>query len=71
MTSGQPEPVPGTTQGPAAPRSRPGLLSSSVAALRGAFGSAIERHFMSSGQTVVYLARDRSHEILAWLKDTP
>ncbi|MFL5536969.1 MAG: NADH-quinone oxidoreductase subunit C [Gemmatimonadales bacterium] len=71
MTSGQPEPVPGTTQGPAALRSRPGSLSSSVAALRDAFGSAIERHFISSGQTVVYLPRDRAHEILAWLKDTP
>ncbi|MFL5548263.1 MAG: NADH-quinone oxidoreductase subunit C [Gemmatimonadales bacterium] len=71
MTSGQPEPVPGTNQGPAALRSRPGSLSSSVAALRGAFGSAIERHFISSGQTVVYLAQSRSHEILAWLKDTP
>lgn len=71
MTSGQPEPVPGTTQGPAALRPRTGALSSSVAALREAFGPAIERHFTSSGQTVVYLARDRSHEILAWLKDTP
>ena len=71
MTSGQPEPVPGPSQGLAALRSQSGSLSSSVAALRAAFGSAIERHFMSSGQTVVYLARNRSHEILAWLKDTP
>ncbi len=71
MTSGPPEPVPGAAQELAALRSQSGSLSSSVAALRGAFGSAIDRHFMSSGQTVVYLARDRSHEILAWLKDTP
>jgi len=71
MTSGQPEPVPGTSQGPAVRRARPGSLSSSVAALRDAFGPAIERHFMSSGQTVVYLDPNRSHEVLAWLKDTP
>jgi NADH-quinone oxidoreductase subunit C len=71
MTSGQPEPVPGTSQGQAAPRTRPGSLSTSVAALRDAFGPAIERHFISSGQTVVYLDRNRSHEVLAWLKDTP
>jgi NADH-quinone oxidoreductase subunit C len=71
MTSGQPEPVPGTTQGPAAVRSRAGALSPSVAPLRDTFGPAIERHFISSGQTVVYLARDRAHDILGWLKDTP
>jgi NADH-quinone oxidoreductase subunit C len=45
--------------------------SPSVAALRSQFGSAVERHFVSSGQTVVYLSRDRSHDALAWLKDTP
>ncbi len=70
MTTSQPEPVPGT-QGPAAVRSPAGALSPSVAPLRDAFGPAIERHFISSGQTVVYLARDRAHDILAWLKDTP
>jgi len=71
MTSGQPESVPGTTQGPAAVRSGAAALSPSVGPLRDAFGPAIERHFISSGQTVIYLARDRAHEILAWLKDTP
>ncbi|HEY6072562.1 MAG TPA: NADH-quinone oxidoreductase subunit C, partial [Anaerolineales bacterium] len=45
--------------------------SASVAALRSQFGSAVERHFVSSGQTVVYVNRDRSHDALAWLKDTP
>jgi NADH-quinone oxidoreductase subunit C len=45
--------------------------SPSVAALRSQFGSAVERHFVSSGQTVVYLSRDRSHDALAWLKDAP
>jgi NADH-quinone oxidoreductase subunit C len=71
MTSGQPEPVPGTTQGPAAVRSGGTALSPSLGPLREAFGPAIARHFISSGQTVVYLARDRAHEILAWLKGTP
>ena len=46
-------------------------LSPSVPALRSQFGDAIARHLVSSGQTVVYVSRDRSHEILAWLKDSP
>jgi NADH-quinone oxidoreductase subunit C len=45
--------------------------SDSVAALRSQFGAAVERHFVSSGQTVVLVNRDRSHDALAWLKDTP
>ncbi|HEX2250805.1 MAG TPA: NADH-quinone oxidoreductase subunit C [Gemmatimonadales bacterium] len=47
------------------------LVSPSVAALRSAFGSSIERHFVSSKQTVVFVTRDRSHDVLAWLKETP
>ena len=46
-------------------------LSPSVAALRSEFGPAVERHFVSSGQTAVYIGRDRSHDVLAWLKDSP
>jgi NADH-quinone oxidoreductase subunit C len=46
-------------------------LSQSVSALRSEFGPAIERHFVSSGQTVVYIGRDHSHDVLAWLKETP
>jgi NADH-quinone oxidoreductase subunit C len=46
-------------------------LSPSVAALRSQFGNAIGRHLVSSGQTVVYVDRERSHDILAWLRDTP
>jgi NADH-quinone oxidoreductase subunit C len=46
-------------------------LSPSVAALRSQFGGAIERHLVSSGQTIAYVSRDRSHEVLAWLRDTP
>jgi NADH-quinone oxidoreductase subunit C len=42
-----------------------------VPALRSEFGTAIERHLVSSGQTVVYVTRDRSHDVLAWLRDTP
>jgi NADH-quinone oxidoreductase subunit C len=45
--------------------------SPSVTALRSQYGSAIERHQVSCGQTVVYVSRDRSHDILAWLRDTP
>jgi NADH-quinone oxidoreductase subunit C len=41
-----------------------------VAALRSEFGPAIERHSVSSGQTVVYVSKDRSHDVLAWLKDS-
>ena len=46
-------------------------LSPSVPALRAEFGAAIERHLVSSGQTIVYVSRDRSHDVLAWLRDTP
>jgi NADH-quinone oxidoreductase subunit C len=46
-------------------------LSPSVPALRSEFGPSVERHLISSGQTVVYVSRDRSHDVLAWLKDTP
>ena len=46
-------------------------LSPSVPALRAEFGPSVERHLVSSGQTVVYVSRDRAHDILAWLKNTP
>jgi NADH-quinone oxidoreductase subunit C len=46
-------------------------ISPSVPALRAEFGSAIERHLVSCGDTIVYLDRDRSHDVLAWLKSTP
>jgi NADH-quinone oxidoreductase subunit C len=45
--------------------------SPAVPALRSEFGAAIDRHLVSSGQTVVYVGQDRSHDILAWLKETP
>jgi NADH-quinone oxidoreductase subunit C len=46
-------------------------LSPSVPALRSEFGDAVERHLVSSGQTIVYVSRERSHDVLAWLKTTP
>lgn len=45
--------------------------SPSAAGLRAQFGDAIERVEVSCGDTIVYIGRDRAHEILAWLKDTP
>jgi NADH-quinone oxidoreductase subunit C len=45
--------------------------SPSVAELRAAFGSAIERHLVSCGDTIVYVSPARSHDVLAWLRDTP
>src|SRR5918995_2394350 len=46
-------------------------LSPSVAPLRAEFGPAIERHLVSCGDTIVYAGKTRSHDVLAWLKDTP
>jgi NADH-quinone oxidoreductase subunit C len=45
--------------------------SPSVSALRSEFGPAVERHLVSCGQTIVYVSRDRAHNVLAWLKDSP
>jgi NADH-quinone oxidoreductase subunit C len=45
--------------------------SPSVQALEDAFGGAILRSAVVCGDTIIYLARDRAHEVLAWLKDTP
>ena len=45
--------------------------SPSVPALRSQFGPSVERHLVSSGQTIVYVSGERSHDVLAWLKDTP
>jgi len=43
----------------------------SVAALRARFGTAIGRSAVVSGATIVHVARERAHDILAWLRDTP
>jgi NADH-quinone oxidoreductase subunit C len=45
--------------------------SPSVAALRAAFGAAVLRDTISCGDSIVWVARDRAHEVLAWLRDTP
>jgi NADH-quinone oxidoreductase subunit C len=45
--------------------------SPSVAALRSEFGEAIGRAQVSCGDTIVYVERERSHDVLAWLKAAP
>lgn len=47
------------------------MLSPSVAPLRQEFGDAIERHTISCGDTIVYASRERVHDVLEWLKETP
>ena len=46
-------------------------VSPSVAPLRAEFGDAITRHAVSCGDTIVYVERERTHDVLAWLKDAP
>jgi NADH-quinone oxidoreductase subunit C len=46
-------------------------LSSSVPALRTAFGDAVERALVSCGDSIVYLRADRAHDVLRWLKTEP
>lgn len=48
-----------------------GGVSPSAAALRQQFGAAVERVVVSCGDTIVYVSRERAHEILAWLQATP
>jgi NADH-quinone oxidoreductase subunit C len=45
--------------------------SPSVAALRSEFGETIGRAQVSCGDTIVYVERERGHDVLAWLKDAP
>ena len=46
-------------------------LSSSVAALRTAFGDAVERALVSCGDSIVFVRTDRAHDVLEWLKTEP
>jgi NADH-quinone oxidoreductase subunit C len=46
-------------------------VSPSVAPLRAEFGEAISRHVISCGDTIVYVDRERAHDVLAWLKTAP
>ena len=46
-------------------------LSPSVEPLRQTFGDAVTRHVVSCGDTIVYVERDRVHDVLAWLKTAP
>ena len=43
----------------------------SVAALRARFGAALVRSAESCGDTIVWVAREPAHEVLAWLRDDP
>lgn len=45
--------------------------SPSIAALRARFGGAVVRDRVLSGDSIVWVAADRAHEILAWLRDDP
>jgi NADH-quinone oxidoreductase subunit C len=42
-----------------------------LGALREEFGAAVVRHAVSCGDTIVYIERERAHDVLAWLKATP
>lgn len=46
-------------------------VSPAVGALSAEFGLAILRNAVSCGDSIVYVARERAHDVLAWLKDTP
>ena len=46
-------------------------VSTSVAPLRAEFGAAVTRHLVSCGDTIVVVDRERAHDVLAWLKDSP
>jgi len=46
-------------------------MNPSADALKRQFGPAIRRVTESCGATIVYVARERTREILAWLKETP
>ena len=46
-------------------------VSPSVGPLRAEFGAAVTRHLVSCGDTIVYVDRERAHDVLAWLKDSP
>jgi NADH-quinone oxidoreductase subunit C len=46
-------------------------VNSSVDALRATFGNAIGRAIEVRGDTIVYVERGRSVDILRWLKETP
>jgi NADH-quinone oxidoreductase subunit C len=47
------------------------LPSPSVTALRARFGGAILRDRVSCGDSIVWVAAERAHDILAWLRDDP
>jgi NADH-quinone oxidoreductase subunit C len=48
----------------------PETVNPSVEALRRQFGSAVERHSVVCGDTIVYVAGAKAHAVLAWLRTT-
>ena len=46
-------------------------VAPSVDALRREFGPAVTRHAVSCGDTIVYIDRERAHDVLAWLQTAP
>jgi len=46
-------------------------VSPSAGALRAEFGDAIVRHAVSCGDTIVYVGRERAHDVLTWLHEAP
>jgi NADH-quinone oxidoreductase subunit C len=47
------------------------VVSPSLAAVKARFPGAVRRHQVSCGDTILYLAPDRAHQVLAWLRDDP
>ncbi len=45
--------------------------SPSIAALRARFGGAVVRDRVLSGDSIAWVAANRAHEVLAWLRDDP
>ncbi len=66
-----PVPPAGSSVAPAAASTPPASVSPSVGPLQAEFGPAVERFVVSCGDTIVYVSRERQHDLLAWLKDTP
>ena len=51
--------------------SAPAAENPSVATLRARFGASVGRCAVLCGATIVHVAGDRGHDVLAWLRDAP
>ena len=70
MTAGA-SPAGSATHSPATGVTTGELARPTVAAMRERFGSAVVREMMFAGDLIVWVAPERAHEILAWLRDDP